>query len=47
MKKLKHPTFSSLEEVNLACFEYIKVCHHTKRPASAIDRLSPNLKEGI
>ncbi|MFC0234448.1 IS3 family transposase [Vagococcus entomophilus] len=46
-EELNHPTFSSLKEVKLACFEYIEVCHNPKRPVSAIDRLSPNLKEEI
>ncbi|EOG9468543.1 integrase core domain-containing protein, partial [Listeria monocytogenes] len=47
MKKeeLNRRNFSSLEEVKLACFEYIEGFYNSKRPHSANNFLSPNLKE--
>ncbi|EGP9916971.1 IS3 family transposase [Listeria monocytogenes] len=47
MKKeeLNRRNFSSLEEVKLAYFEYIEGFYNSKRPHSANNFLSPNLKE--
>ncbi|EHE8434501.1 transposase [Enterococcus faecalis] len=46
-EELKRYTFSSLEEVKLACFKYIEGFYNPRRPHSTIDMLSPNLKEEI
>lgn len=46
-EELKRHTFYSLEEVKLACFKYIEGFYNPRRPHSAIDMLSPNLKEEI
>lgn len=46
-EELKRYTFSSLEEVKLACFNYIEGFYNPRRPHSAINMLSPNLKEEI
>ncbi|NSM83326.1 transposase [Enterococcus faecalis] len=46
-EELKRYTFSSLEELKLACFKYIEGFYNSRIPHSAIDMLSPNLKEEI
>lgn len=46
-EELKRRSFSSLNEVHLACFEYIEGFYNPRRPHSAINMLSPNLKEDI
>ncbi len=47
MKKeeLNRRTFSSLQEVQLACFEYIKGFYNTQRPHDTLDMLTPNEME--
>lgn len=46
-EELKRHTFSSLEEIKLACFKYIDGFYNPKKPHSAIDKISPNLKKII
>lgn len=47
MKKeeLNRRTFSSLKEVQLACFEYIEGFYNSKRPHGTLNMLTPNEKE--
>jgi len=46
-EELKRYTFYSIEEVKLAFFKYLEGFYNPRGPYSAIDMLSPNLKEEI
>jgi putative transposase len=47
MKKeeLNRRTFSSLQEVQLSCFEYIEGFYNTQRPHGTLGMLTPNENE--
>lgn len=46
-RELNRKSFSSLEQVKLACFEYIESFYNNYNPHSANDGLTPNEKEDI
>ncbi|EDN8189340.1 IS3 family transposase [Listeria monocytogenes] len=44
-EELKRRIFQTLEEVELACFEYIEGLYNSKRPRGFNDMLTPDEKE--